>query len=105
VSDRDLTGSGILCPAFDSHRYYPKGAAVYSLRLNAPLIVAAMVFQHERGRRPYRVVYKSLEFSPAGNANEDVAALVRLIAAELNDMIRRFPDQWLVFKAGWREKP
>jgi len=103
VSDRDLTGNGILCPAFDSYRHYPRGAAAYSLRFQAPLIVAGMVFQHKPGRRPYRLVYKSLEFSTTGDLNADVTALTQLIAAELNAIIRRFPDQWLVFKAGWRE--
>jgi KDO2-lipid IV(A) lauroyltransferase len=105
VSDRDLTGSGILCPAFDSYRYYPKGAAAYSLRFEIPLIVAGLVFQHEPGRKPYRMVYKSLEFTPTGDTDADVTALTCLIAAEINDLIRRFPDQWLVFRAGWQQKP
>jgi lauroyl/myristoyl acyltransferase len=105
VSDRDLTGNGILCPAFDAYRYYPRGAAAYSLRFNAPLIVAGMVFQHEPGRRPYRMVYKPVEFTPTGDANADVTAFARRIAAELNDLIRRFPDQWLVFNAAWQQKP
>lgn len=105
VSDRDLTGSGLLCPAFDSHRHFPKGAAVYSLRFNAPLIVAGMIFQHEPGRPPYRMVYKQLDFTPTGNMDADVTALTRLIAAEINNLIRRFPDQWLVFNAKWQQKP
>jgi KDO2-lipid IV(A) lauroyltransferase len=105
VSDRDLTGNGILCPAFDSFRYYPKGAAVYSLRFQIPLVVAAMVFQHEPGRRPYRMVYKQLDFAPTGNKDADVAAFTRLIAAELNELIRRFPDQWLVFRGAWQQQP
>ncbi|MBN2464481.1 hypothetical protein JXD38_02490, partial [candidate division WOR-3 bacterium] len=29
VSDRDMTGKGILCPAFNSYRYYSKGPAAY----------------------------------------------------------------------------
>ncbi len=105
VSDRDLTGNGILCPAFDSYRYYPKGAAVYSLRFDAPVLVAALVFQHEPGRRPYRLVYKQVELTPTTEPNGDVAALTRLIAVELNDLIRRFPDQWLVFRGAWQDKP
>ena len=104
VSDRDLTGNGILCPAFDSYRYYPKGAAAYSLRYQTPLVVAGMVFQHEPGRRPYRLVYKSLEFTPTGDMTSDIAALTGLIATELNAIIREFPDQWLVFKAGWQSR-
>jgi KDO2-lipid IV(A) lauroyltransferase len=105
VSDRDLTGNGVLCPAFDSYRYYPRGAAAYSLRFNIPLLVAGLVFQHEPGRRPYRMVYKSLEFTPTGDMDADVTAFTCLIASEINDLIRRFPDQWLVFKAGWQQKP
>ena len=105
VSDRDLTGNGLLCPAFDSYRYYPKGAAAYSLRFKIPLIVAGLVFQHEPGRRPYRMVYKQLDFTPIGNMDADATALTRLIASEINDLIRRFPDQWLVFRAGWQQKP
>jgi lauroyl/myristoyl acyltransferase len=104
VSDRDLTGNGILSPAFDAYRFYPKGAAAYSLRFDAPLVVAAMVFQHEPGRRPYRMVYKALEFAPTGDHDADITAYTGLIAAEINDLIRRFPDQWLVFNAGWQSK-
>jgi KDO2-lipid IV(A) lauroyltransferase len=105
VSDRDINKSGLLCPAFDSYRSYPKGAAVYSLRYHIPLLVAGLVFQHEPGRRPYRMVYKRLEFTPTGDEEADVASFTGLIAAEINDLIRRFPDQWLVFDARWQPKP
>jgi Kdo2-lipid IVA lauroyltransferase/acyltransferase len=105
VSDRDLTGNGLLCPSFDSHRYFPKGAAAYTLRLKTALLVAGMVFQHEPGRPPYRMVYKQLDFTPTGDMDADVNALTCLIAAEINDLIRRFPDQWLVFNAKWQQKP
>ena len=105
VSDRDLTGNGLLCPAFDSYRYYPKGAAAYSLRFNTPLLIAGMMFQHGPGRRPYRMVYKPVEFTPTGDTNADVTALTRLIADEISDLIRRVPDQWLVFNGAWQQKP
>ncbi|MBM3330842.1 hypothetical protein FJY68_03190 [candidate division WOR-3 bacterium] len=105
VSDRDLTGNGLLCPAFDAYRHYPKGAAAYSLRFGSPVIIAGMMFQHEPGRRPYRMEYKSVEFAPTGDTNADVKAFTGLIASEINDLIRRFPDQWLVFKAGWKTQP
>jgi lauroyl/myristoyl acyltransferase len=46
-----------------------------------------------------------VEYTPTVGTNDDVAAFTRLIAAELNDLIRRFPDQWLVFRGAWQEKP
>ena len=105
VSDRDLTGNGTLCPAFDSYRYYPRGAAAYSLRFQSPLIVAGLVFQHEPGRRPYRMVYRQLEFTPTGDMDADVTAFTGRIATEINDLIRKFPDQWLVFNGDWQQRP
>jgi len=105
VSDRDITGNGMLCPAFDSYRYYPKGAAAYTLRLKTPLVVAGCLFQHKPGRRPYYMHYRQLEFTPSGDLDADVSAFTMKIADALNDIIREHPDQWLVFKAGWQEKP
>jgi KDO2-lipid IV(A) lauroyltransferase len=104
VSDRDLTGNGILCPAFDSYRYYPKGAAAYSLRFKAPMVVAALLFQHKPGRRPYRLVYKPVEFTPTGDVDANVTAFTHLMAAELNELIRLHPDQWLVFRGAWQRQ-
>jgi KDO2-lipid IV(A) lauroyltransferase len=105
VSDRDVTGNGMLCPAFDSYRYYPKGAAAYTLRLKLPIVVAACLFQHEPGRRPYRMYYRPLEFTPSGDMDADVSAFTLVIADALNRIIREHPDQWLVFNAGWQQKP
>jgi Kdo2-lipid IVA lauroyltransferase/acyltransferase len=105
VSDRDVTGNGMLCPAFDSFRYYPKGAAVYTLRLKMPVVVAACLFQHKPGRRPYNLYYRSLEFTPSGDRDADVAAFTMMIADALNGIIREHPDQWLVFNAAWQQQP
>jgi lauroyl/myristoyl acyltransferase len=105
VSDRDITGNGMLCPAFDSFRYYPKGAAAYALRLKIPVLVAACLFQHKPGRRPYDLYYRQLHFTPTGDMNADVSAFTMQIADALNNIIREHPDQWLVFNGAWQMKP
>jgi KDO2-lipid IV(A) lauroyltransferase len=105
VSDRDITGNGMLCPAFDSYRYYPKGAAAYALRLGTPILVAAFLFQHKPGRRPYYLYYRQLHFTPTGDMNADVSAFTIQIADALNGIIRKHPDQWLVFNGAWQQKP
>ena len=105
VADRDLTGRGTLCPAFDAWRSFPNGPAAYALRYSVPIIVGCVVFQDRPGRPPYRAHVETLDFTPIGNTDTDVPALTRLVADHMNRMIGRFPDQWLVFKAGWRQKP
>jgi KDO2-lipid IV(A) lauroyltransferase len=103
VADRDLSGSGILLPAFGAQRSYPRGPATYALRYGCPVVVGYFVFQHRPGRPPYFAEVKPpLNFSPTGNYETDIPAFTRIIAEELNGLISRYPDQWLVFNPGWR---
>ncbi len=103
VADRDLTGRGILCRSFDARRSFPRGPAVYSLRYNIPILVGYFVRQKKRNRPPYRgVIYGPLEFKPSGDQETDIINLTNLVAQELNRTIAMYPDQWLVFKAGWQ---
>jgi len=105
VADRDLSGRGTLCRTFDAWRSFPNGPAVYSLRYNSPLLFGYFVFQDKPGRPPYRAHVEKLEFTPTGSMEADVPALTRLVADRINRMIAQFPDQWLVFSAGWRQRP
>ncbi len=103
VADRDLTGSGITCPAFDARRSIPRGPAAYSLRYDVPVAIGYLVFQDRPGRRPYLgIVEEPLQFERSGNLDADIAALTGLVAQELNRLIERYLDQWPVFAAGWK---
>jgi KDO2-lipid IV(A) lauroyltransferase len=104
VADRDLTGHGLPCPAFGAVRSYPKGPAAYALKYDVPLVLGWFAFQNRPGHPPYHAVIEPpMTFESTGNADADVAAFTRLIATRLNELIARYPDQWLVFKAGWQE--
>jgi KDO2-lipid IV(A) lauroyltransferase len=103
VADRDLTGSGIVCPAFDAQRAFPRGPAAYSLRFEAPIIIGHFVFQHRPGRRPYLgTVEPPLQFERTGDLDRDIPALTALVARHLNELIAQYPDQWPVFHAAWK---
>ncbi len=103
VADRDLTGTGILCPAFGAQRYFPKGPAVYSLRYNVPIVIGYFVKQEKQNSPPYLgVIEGPLEFQATNNMESDIIKLTHLIARRLNEIISRYPDQWLVFNADWQ---
>lgn len=103
VSDRDLTGRGLPLPAFDARRSYPKGPAAYALRFGTPVVLGYLVFQDKPGRPPYYgYVEPPLQFEPSGDTAVDVERLTGIIAARLNSAIARYPEQWLVFNAGWQ---
>lgn len=103
VADRDLTGNGILCPAFEARRSFPKGPAVYSLRYDIPIVIGYFVRQNKRNHPPYRgVISEPLEFQPTGDMDSDIRTLTNIVAQKLNWIIKEYPDQWLVFNAGWQ---
>lgn len=103
VADRDLTGHGILCPAFDAHRFYPKGPAVYSLRYQVPVVIGYFIRQEKKNHPPYLgVISPPLQFQPTGDMEEDIVRYTNLIAEKINQLISRYPDQWLVFNAEWQ---
>lgn len=103
VADRDLTGRGIICPAFGGRRSFPKGPAVYSLRYGIPIVVGYFVRQHRPDHPPYiGVIEGPIDFHPTGNIENDIVALTNILAKRINEIINRYPDQWLVFNAGWQ---
>ncbi|MEO0082325.1 MAG: lysophospholipid acyltransferase family protein [candidate division WOR-3 bacterium] len=102
VADRDLTGNGVVCPSFDSHRSFPRGPAAYALKYGLPVVVGCYVLQDRPGHRPYYgEVNPALEFQPTGDMARDIEDFTRLIARCLDDLVRRYPDQWFAFRAGW----
>ena len=102
VADRDLTRNGVRCPAFDAHRYFPKGPAAYSLKYDVPIIIGHMLFDHRPGRPPYRArMDPPIEYEPVGDRKQDIRNLTLVVARRLNELIGQHPDQWLVFRADW----
>lgn len=103
VADRDLTGKGLLCQAFAARRSYPRGPAAYALRHRLPLLIGSFVFSNRQGHPPYVLQIESApEFEPTGNMSRDVDELTGIVAACINAMLARYPDQWLVFQGGWQ---
>ncbi len=103
VADRDLTGNGQPVPSFGAVRSFPKGPAAYALKHSLPLVIGCLLLQDKPGRPPYLVLLEPCpDFRPSGEMDRDIADLTRLIAERLNRLIACYPDQWLVFNAGWQ---
>jgi len=103
VADRDLTGNGIVCPAFDAKRAFPKGPAAYALKYKLPVVIGYFVFADQKGKPPYYAqIDPAIDFKPSGNMTKDISDFTHIIADSLNEVIGRYPDQWLAFRADWQ---
>ncbi len=99
LADRDITGDGIELEMFGERTSIPAGPAMVALRTGAPLVTAAVYFEGEHGHRA--VVQPPLPTQREGRLREDVARVTVEMAARLEDLIRRAPDQWHLQQPNW----
>jgi len=102
VADRAISGRGVRCPSFGAHRVFPRGPAAYALRFGLRVVIGYLVFQNRPGHPPYLGVAEPLDYQTTGNLEQDIVDLTRAVAARLNEVISRYPDQWLVFNPRWQ---
>ncbi|NCY15649.1 MAG: phosphatidylinositol mannoside acyltransferase [Actinobacteria bacterium] len=99
LADRDITGDGIELEMFGELTSIPAGPAMVALRTGAPLITAAVYFEGEHGHRA--IVQPPLPAHREGRLRDDVARVTGEMAARLEGLIRRAPDQWHLQQPNW----
>jgi lauroyl/myristoyl acyltransferase len=99
LADRDLAGNGIELEFFGEVTTLPAGPAMLALRSGAALITCAVY--HYRGGHHSGIVNPPLDTTRTGSLRADVARLTEQIARDMEDLIRRAPDQWHLFVPNW----
>ncbi|MER3429601.1 MAG: lipid A biosynthesis acyltransferase [Blastocatellia bacterium] len=80
------------------------GPAIMALRSRAIILPAFCVYDNSAGR--YRLVRGNLiEYAPTGDRVQDLHELTRLYTAEIEKIIRAFPEQWLWIHKRWKTRP
>jgi len=101
--DRPLAEGNEPVTFFGETAYLPTG--YMRIPLIADCLFMTVSFVYEPGRRggTYWVVGNPpMEVVRTGNRKEDVRVNVQRVLAQVEDFIRRAPDQWMVFKPVWR---
>jgi len=102
LGDRDFTNNGEKIEFFGREAVLPKGPAFFSLRTGAPIVLTRMVRQKND---KYRLILEEpIKFTRSGDVNKDMKALMGQYAKLLEKYIRRYPDQWFVFRRIWSKK-
>lgn len=98
LSDRDLRGRGVEVEFFGEVTTLPPGPAALALRTGAALLPVATYFKDD-GHRV--VIAPPLAIPPEGTRAEKLEALTAALAAKLEEMIRRAPEQWHLVVPNW----
>src|SRR5579864_4093754 len=94
--DRPLAEDGVPVTFFGKTTRVPGGAATLALRTGSPVVPAALV------RDPRGNGYVAHIGPPiVGEKGDDASLVMQRIMSWLEGIIRRYPDQWFMFRQMW----
>ena len=95
---------GVFVPFFGTMACTPAGAATIALRSNALIYPTFCVWEKSIDR--YKFVHgKLLEPVRTGDRKRDVIETTAAFTAEIEAVIRRYPDQWMWTHKRWKTRP
>jgi KDO2-lipid IV(A) lauroyltransferase len=80
----------------------PAGAAALALRTGASILAGGVI--RARDNSYNAVIHGPVVWTPTGNMDKDVQDLTQHIMRVLEDLVRRNPEQWFVFRPLWAEE-
>lgn len=103
VADQGVLGlASTYVPFFGRPAKTPRGAAVFALRFEVPVIFVVALRQ-PNGR--FRVVVERIETRRTGNMDRDVDAIVAGFTQHLEKWVRAVPAQYFWQHRRWRRQP
>ena len=99
VGDRDFNENGTALDFFGKASYFPQGPAVFSLKTGASIVPTFMV--RNRDDSFTLKIEKPIEFNPSGNKEKDLLEIISRYKIIFEDYIRKYPDQWYMFRRFW----
>lgn len=99
LSDRNLGRGGVEVELFGERTTLPAGPATLALRGGASLMTAA-VYTRRHGQH-LAVIGPPIAADRRGPLRDDVTRVTQAMAADLEVLIRRAPEQWHLFRPNW----
>lgn len=95
---------GVFVPFFGLLACTASGAAMIAIRSNAMIFPTFCVWDTSAGR--YKFVHGELIIPPAtGDRKKDIETTTALYTAEIEKVIRSYPDQWMWIHRRWKTRP
>lgn len=99
VGDRDFTEKGIVLDFFGKPAIFPEGPAAFCLKTGSPIVPGFLLRNKDDSFT--LTIEKPIEFQPSQDKEKDLRELMRRYIIIFEDYIRRFPDQWYMFRRFW----
>lgn len=99
VGDKDYTSGGIYVDFFDRKALMPRGPAAFSLKTGAPIVIT--ILTREKDDSFVLAVEEPIRYESTGDYEKDMRSLMELYLKRCEKYIRKYPDQWYVFRRIW----
>ncbi|HEX2897509.1 MAG TPA: lysophospholipid acyltransferase family protein [candidate division Zixibacteria bacterium] len=94
---------GDFFPFYHRMSKLPVGQTVIALRLGAALVPMACV---RNGNHHYKVIIKpEIPINNTGNLEKDIYRVTESCSLEIENLIRKYPDQWIWMHNRWKSAP
>lgn len=101
VGDRIFNTVGVQTEFLGLPSYLPAGPAAFSLKTGAPIIPGFIIRNPDE---KFSLIFeKPIQYTPTGDRDKDILQIVSKYKTIIEDYIRRYPGQWLMFRKFWAE--
>jgi KDO2-lipid IV(A) lauroyltransferase len=97
--DQDTRVAGSFVPFFGRPAFTPRAAGDLAARLGAPMLFGCA---HRVASGVHRIVVRRIEVERSGDRERDSLALTAAATREIEDEIRKRPDEWVWMHPRWR---
>jgi len=95
---------GVFVPFFGVQACTTSGAAMIAIRSNAWIYPSFCVWDRSAGR--YKLIHgKLIEPAQTGDRKQDIIKTTAEYTAEIERVIREYPDQWMWIHKRWKTRP
>ena len=102
LAERDFSEHGIVMDFLGKPTLIPKGAALFSIKTGAPIVPAFFI---REDNDDFHITFQKPIYPPALESNkiddEQLKPLIRQYLGTIEEQIRLYPQQWLLFREFW----
>ncbi len=103
LADQDGGPGGAFIKFLGKTASTPMGAAVFARKFKSP-VVPMFIIRQPNGRHKV-IIYETMHYEDSGNTDEDLLNLTIKTTKIIEDVVRKYPTQWLWFQKRWNTPP
>jgi KDO2-lipid IV(A) lauroyltransferase len=100
LADQDAGCGGIFVPFFKRLSSTPKGPAFFSLLTGSPIVIGFAIKNIKT--ESIEIEFIDTNIKKTGNKKKDMELINIFYSKKLEDVIRRYPEQWFWFHKKWK---